>query len=108
MNAATSYILRVLMIVLLLGCLARMPYGYYQVVRLGMTVMCFVLAYYEYEQRRTFLVITCIALAILFNPLIKVYFTRHLWNAIDVTVAAFVAVWVGVDFIKGKANNGKP
>ena len=58
-------LLNLLLAVLLLLCLADMPYGYYTLVRF-----------------------TFGALALLFQPFYKIALGRTVWNVVDVVVAA--------------------
>ncbi|GHT60624.1 hypothetical protein AGMMS50239_09940 [Bacteroidia bacterium] len=71
---------------LLLLCLLDMPYGYYQFVRFIALVGFAVLAYFSYQQGRDVEMIVFIALAILFQPFIKIALGRVLWNSVDVVV----------------------
>jgi hypothetical protein len=64
-----------------------MPYGYYQFVRFVAMVGFAVLAYFSYQQKRETEIIVFIALAVLFQPLIKIALGRTLWNIVDVFVA---------------------
>lgn len=72
---------------LLLLCLAPMPYGYYQLVRFVAMVVFGVMAYKYYEEKKNVLAITFGALALLFQPFIKVALGRTMWNVVDVAVA---------------------
>ena len=72
---------------LLLLCLAPMPYGYYQLVRFVAMVVFGVMAYKYYEEKENVLAITFGALALLFQPFIKVALGRTMWNVVDVVVA---------------------
>lgn len=74
-------------IVLLLLCIAPMPYGYYQLVRFVAMVVFGVMAYKYYEEKKNVLAITFGALALLFQPFIKVALGRTMWNVVDVAVA---------------------
>ena len=74
-------------IVLLLLCLAPMPYGYYQLVRFVAMVVFGVMAYKYYEEKKNVLAITFGALALLFQPFVKVALGRTMWNVMDVVVA---------------------
>lgn len=77
---------------LLLLCLVPMPYGFYQLVRfLAMVVFC-VMAYQYYNQKNETLAVVFGALALLFQPLLKIVLGRVLWNIIDVVVAIFLVV----------------
>ena len=62
-------IVKVILSALLLGCLLRMPYGYYQFVRLSVSAGLGVLAYYEYGKKHYIQVILCVGVALLFNPI---------------------------------------
>lgn len=69
------------------------PYGYYQLLRIVVTVTAGFVAYVLYdEQDRTWFAF--LAIAILFNPLLPVHLERELWTAIDY-VTAGIFVWLG-------------
>ena len=69
---------------LFLGCLADMPYGYYQLVRfLGMIGFLW-LAFKENEKGNRGLLVFWLSSALLINPLVKISLGRSLWNVIDV------------------------
>ncbi len=73
--------------VLMLLCLAPMPYGYYMLVRfIAMVVFC-IMAYRYYEANK--MIATCVfgILALLFQPIYKIALGRGIWNVIDVLVA---------------------
>ena len=72
---------------LLLLCLAPMPYGYYQLVRFVAMVVFGVMTYKYYEEKKNELAITFGALALLFQPFVKVALGRTMWNVVDVVVA---------------------
>lgn len=79
--------IKITLSILFLLCLARMPYGYYQFVRFLAFVGFVVLAYKIInESNKTELIIYC-ALALLFQPFIKISLGRQMWNFIDVIVA---------------------
>jgi len=64
-----------------------MPYGYYQLVRFVAMVVFGVMAYKYYEEKKNELAITFGALALLFQPFVKVALGRTMWNVVDVVVA---------------------
>ena len=74
-----------------------MPYGYYQFVRFVAMIGFSVLAYNYHEQNNRVGTIIFVALAILFQPFIKVALGRELWNIIDVVVGLGLIVSI---FIK--------
>ena len=81
-------IIKVLLSIIFLLCLFEMPYGYYQVVRFAGMLGFTLLAYFSYQQKQNILVIIYIALALLFQPFIKVALGRTGWNLVDVIVSA--------------------
>lgn len=79
---------------LLLLCLAPMPYGYYQLVRFIAMVVFVIMAYRYYRENKSELAITFSALALLFQPFVKIALGRTLWNIVDVAVAILlIALW---------------
>ena len=78
--------LKLLLALLLLLCLADMPYGYYQLVRF---VACIAFGYFAFgeQKKQTKWSLFYIALAILFQPFIKISLGRVLWYVVDVVVA---------------------
>ena len=81
-------IIKIALAILFFICLANMPYGYYELVRFAALVGFAILAYYANENGNKIEVIFFIALAILFQPLLKIALGRNLWNIIDVIVGA--------------------
>lgn len=63
-----------------------MPYGYYQFVRFAAMVGFAYLAFSANEQNNKNEVFVYLALAILFQPLIKIAFGRTIWNIVDLVV----------------------
>lgn len=92
-------IIKALLAAILLGCLLKMPYGYYQFVRLAGCAGFAYLAYQEFEFKRAFTGILCAIAAILFNPIIKIHFKRQVWNNIDLVLAAGLIIWIVIDLV---------
>jgi hypothetical protein len=63
-----------------------MPYGYYQFVRFAALLGFAYLAYSVIEQDKKNEMFVYIALALLFQPFIKIELGRTIWNIIDVIV----------------------
>ena len=81
--------------VLLLLCLAPMPYGYYQLVRFIAAVVFIVLAWHNYNTKEVCLTVVFGALALLFQPFFKIALGRILWNIVDVIVAGMLIImWI--------------
>ena len=79
-------IIKIGLAIVLLLCLFNMPYGYYQLVRfLGFVGFAYV-AYDANKVHKNNEVIIFVALAVLFQPFIKIALGRTLWNIVDVIV----------------------
>lgn len=81
-------IIKIVLAVLLLLCLAKMPYGYYVLVRFIAFIGFVILAFMTYQKRNEIdiEILLYIALALLFQPFAKVALGRTLWNVVDVVV----------------------
>ena len=83
---------QIIIAALLLLCLAPMPYGYYQLVRFVSMVAFAVMAYQFYNEKREGWAICFGALALLFQPFVKIALGRAMWNIVDVVVAIMLFV----------------
>ena len=77
---------------LMLLCLAPMPYGYFQLVRLVAMVAFGIMAYRYYLMNKV--AVSCMfgVLALLFQPMYKIALGRTIWNVVDVVVAVLLIV----------------
>lgn len=80
-------IIKVSLAVLLLVCLFKMPYSYYQLVRYAALLGFGVLAYQANENNRQLEMIIYGALALFFQPFFKLALSRGTWNVVDALVA---------------------
>jgi hypothetical protein len=80
--------IKVVLAILFFICLADMPYGYFQLVRFIATISFGYFAYVANQKNQKNEVIIYIALALLFQPFIKIALGRTIWNIVDVIVAA--------------------
>lgn len=85
MKNYTEIIVKIILAILLLLCLLKMPFGYYQFIRIGGTI-AFLYLLIENRKKPVFLIMWS-AFAILFNPIIKIYFSKPIWNIIDAIIA---------------------
>jgi FtsH-binding integral membrane protein len=78
---------------LLVGAVARWPHGYYTALRLVVCFAALLVMVVEYERvgKIGLWIIAFGLVALLFNPVIPVYLTRHIWFYIDLGVAALFA-----------------
>ena len=74
-----KYLYLILSVILLL-CLLPMPYGYYMLVRFASMVAFGVMSYQYIQKKQTVWAITFGALALLFQPFIKVALGRTIGN----------------------------
>ena len=78
--------------IILLLCLLHMPYGFYTIVRLAMTVISGYLAYDYYTHNKKELAVTFSIIAVLFQPFIKLALGREIWQVVDVVVAILLLI----------------
>ena len=80
------------LVVLLLLCLAPMPYGYYMLVRFVAMIAFAVMAWKYVKQDCQSLAIIFGGLALLFQPFYKIALGRLVWNIVDVAVGLLILV----------------
>lgn len=73
--------------ILLVGCLINFSYGYYQFVRFVAMVGFAYLALEANHKNQSKQVFIYVALALLFQPFIKIALGRTIWNIVDTLVA---------------------
>jgi len=95
MNKAIKIILAVLFFM----CLFDMPYGFYQLVRFVALIGFVILSYQANQRNRQVEMIIYGALALLFQPFLKIALGREIWNIVDVLVGIVLIITL---FIKPK------
>ena len=80
-------ILKLVIAILLLLCLADMPYGFYTLVRFASAFAFAYLSYDYFKSKKDGLGFVFAALALLFQPFFKFALGRAIWNIVDVIVA---------------------
>ena len=78
--------IKILLAILFFICLANMPYGYFQFVRMAALIGFSILAYHSFQRGENSSMIVYIGLALLFQPFLKVALGRFWWNVTDVIV----------------------
>ena len=72
-----------------------MPYGYYMLVRFVSMVAFEVMSYQYIQQNKKTWAVIFAALALLFQPFIKIALGRTIWNVVDVIVAVLlITLWI--------------
>ena len=84
MDSQIKNILKIALSILLLLCLLKMPYGYFQLVRFIGMIVFIILAYFEKDKTNKILMVVWICSALLINPFIKIALGRFIWNIVDV------------------------
>lgn len=92
-------IIKIILSIIFLLCLLPLPYGYYQAVRFIGMLGFILLAYFSNQQNYKVETIIYIALALLFQPFIKVALGRTVWNIVDVIVSVGLIISL---FVKPK------
>jgi len=88
---------KIILAILFLLCLAKMPYGYFQIVRfLGMASFAW-LAYVDSSKKDKTLFIIWVSSALLINPIIKIALGRTIWNIVDFVWAIILLASISVD-----------
>lgn len=64
----------------------HLPYGYYTLLKITVTGCAGYLAFLEYKRKEdlSLFLVLLISLAVLFNPVIPVYFSKNLWAGLDI------------------------
>ena len=90
----TEKAIKIILAILFFICLADLPYGYYQFVRFTALVGFAFLSYQCYERNDKLFAFVFAALAILFQPLIKISLGREVWNVVDVVVGVALIITI--------------
>lgn len=84
-------IIKILLCILLMGCLFDMPYGYFQLVRFIGMIAFGILAYNNFEKNQSWFIIWG-GSTILINPFFKIALGRMIWNVVDLIWVALLIV----------------
>jgi hypothetical protein len=103
-SLTNSIISKIIIITLLVGCLFKMPYGYYQFMRIAVCGLFIFLAFIEYKKGVIITAVLSGLSAILFNPIAKVYFHKKQWQSIDKSFVIVLMLWITIDVILAARN----
>lgn len=90
--------------VILLLCLAKMPYGFYELARFALAAAFAFLSYDAFKNDNNGIGFIYVCLALLFQPFYKIALGRALWNAVDIAVAVALIYVIIKAFNKKKDN----
>ncbi len=100
MKPRKSLFVKLALAALLLLCLVNMPYGFYQLVRFVVMVSFIYFSYDYFKDKQDRLGFTFAALALLFQPFLKITLGRTIWNILDVVVAIGLVWQATVAYMK--------
>lgn len=92
--------LKLILAIMLLLCLFNMPYGFYTLLRFVAATAFVIMAYSYYNKNQKELAIGCGAIAILFQPFIKIVLGRQIWNIVDIVIAIGLILLVTIEHQK--------
>ena len=79
----------VMLLITVLGC---WPYGFYTLLRLVVCLTSIFVASFAYKARLRYWTYMMGLIALLFNPIIKVYFNKSTWQLIDLVTAIIFVI----------------
>lgn len=85
-------IFKLLLSLLLLLCLADMPYAYYEITRFIACIGFGIFSFQCFQNERQIEGVIFIVLIVLFQPFEKLALGRTLWNILDVLVSIYLIV----------------
>lgn len=83
--------------VLLLIAIAPMPYGYYQFLRIAITIVAGIIAYSLFEKNQKKSLVAFVVIMILYNPILVIHLERAIWSPINIVTAVFFIVFAFVN-----------
>lgn len=85
-------IIKAMMLMLILPVAFTLPYGYYSLLRIVATIFFIISAnLMDKKKDATFFYVFGI-LAIIFNPIIKIHFSKNIWALIDLISAIIIGL----------------
>ena len=104
-SISTIVILKIIAIIILLGALISPPYFYYQILRWAICGITIYSAYLVYLKEKFIWVWVFGIIAVLFNPISLIYFTKLTWSFLDVIVAGIILMSIFI--LKEDEENNK-
>jgi len=74
-------------IILLAAATLNLPYGFYEFLRITITIISIYLAFYFYSASKMVIFVLFVLVAILFNPVMIIHFSKDTWRIIDLAIA---------------------
>jgi hypothetical protein len=93
-------LIKIVLIGIFIGALFRMPFNYYQNLRLFSFIGFLILGILNTKKQSYVSLILCLPGIIIFNPLFRFYFKRDKWQEIDKGFIVILLILLGLDLIK--------
>lgn len=81
---------------LLFWAVGDRPYGYYELMRMGVTAAALATGVLLYRDRAVILLFLCIALALVFNPFVRVSLRKEQWRPVNIAGATIFLVLASI------------
>ena len=78
--------------VMLFLAIFQLPYGYYNLLRLVVTISSGISSFNAYEDEKVGVAIIFAIICLLFNPIFPIYLDKNMWIPIDILVSIFFGV----------------
>jgi|GEM_PF-5103797 hypothetical protein len=95
-----TILLKIALAIIFLFASTKMPYKYYEFVRIAGFVGFIIVAFTEYQKSNKTLAVFWLLAAIIINPLKKVVLHKEYWVVIDVALAVVLLVSVFTDVVR--------
>ncbi len=92
MKKQPHFVPSIIAIIFLLGAMLPLPVGYYTLLRFVVCGVAVYIAYLAYEYRQMWAMWTFGLMAVVFNPIIKIYLGREVWLAMDLLALVLFVV----------------
>jgi hypothetical protein len=73
-----------------------MPYGYYQFLRIIITIVAGSIAYDLFQTNKKLLFRVFVGIAVLYNPVVVIHLDKLIWSTLNIFTAAFFLAFVFV------------
>jgi len=91
---------------LLLLAVAPMPYGYYQFMRIAITLVASINAFELYNKNKSVLRVVFVSIIILYNPIFAIHLSKAIWIPINLLTAVFLGLFALVHKNKDVGEDG--
>lgn len=91
---------------LLIIAVGDLDYGYYQILRIIITIFAIIFAFIFKDFKNNILTTIMIIIAILFNPILPIYLDKEIWVILDF-ISSIIFLISAINIIKSQSINTK-